>query len=117
MSITMGQLAQKLTEQAGDLGEQASTVMGVLAQVGVGQVKKSIKAYKAIDTGTMLNSTTADGSGTGPYLIGPTTNYAAFVALGTSRMAARPFHLTAAELLQAQVESYMDKLVKKVMQL
>lgn len=97
MAITMGELASRYAAAAQkDIGPQE---MATLAQVGVGHVKREIQAMHAVDTGTMLNSTTADKLGPTSYLIGPTVDYATFVALGTSRMAARPFHITAASKL------------------
>jgi hypothetical protein len=51
----------------------------------------------------MLNSTTADTAGKDTYLIGPTVHYAVYVALGTSRVTARPFHTRAAKVLRSQV--------------
>jgi len=51
----------------------------------------------------MLNSTTAEVTAK-EALIGPTVDYAVYVALGTSRMAARPFHIHAAKRLQADIK-------------
>jgi hypothetical protein len=71
--------------------------------VGVGLVKSEIQNMHAVDTGTMLNSTQAERSGDA-YYIGPTVTYAPYVALGTSRMAARPFHIVAARKLNQQAK-------------
>ena len=55
----------------------------------------------------MLNSVSAESVGKDTIFIGPTTNYAAYVALGTSRMAARPFHITSARKLDAEVKDFL----------
>ncbi|QDF15975.1 hypothetical protein H3N89_gp10 [Microbacterium phage MonChoix] len=101
MSITMGQLASRYAKASGK--PIGSDELRRLAQVGVGIMKKEIQAVHAVDTGTMLNSTTAETAGKDTYLIGPTVNYAAYVALGTSRVRARPFHTRAAKILRSQV--------------
>lgn len=100
MSITMGQLASRYAKASRKPpgGEELRT----LAQVGVGLMKRSIQDYHAVDTGTMLNSTSAERVGQFTWLIGPTVDYAPYVALGTSRVAGRPFHLDAAKKLRAQ---------------
>ncbi|QXO14482.1 hypothetical protein SEA_JENOS_13 [Microbacterium phage Jenos] len=101
MAITMGQLASRY--QKASSKPIGSTELKRLAQVGVGLVKKEIQNLHAVDTGTMLNSTTAESQGKDTWLIGPTVDYAVYVALGTSRMRARPFHTRAAKLLRGQV--------------
>lgn len=107
MSITMGQLASRFAKAATQISPQAEKALAVLAQVGVGYVKQEIQNVHAVDTGTMLNSTDAEQVGKDTYLIGPTVNYAPYVALGTSRMAARPFHITAARRLQKDAKDFM----------
>ncbi|AVJ51001.1 hypothetical protein PBI_CASEY_10 [Microbacterium phage Casey] len=102
MSITMGQLASRYAEAAGNVDSTTQRNLSALAQVGVGLVKGEIQAMHAVDTGTMLNSTTSETVSATEYLIGPTVDYAPFVALGTSRMPARPFHITAAKQLGAE---------------
>lgn len=100
----MGQLATRYAQAAGDITPEARRALDTLAQVGVGLVKREIQNVHAVDTGTMLNSTTAEKAGSNAYLIGPTVDYTVYVALGTSRMAARPFHITAAKALQSQAD-------------
>lgn len=102
MSITMSQLASRYA--AASKQTPGSKELKALAQVGVGLVKKEIQNYHAVDTGTMLNSTTSETAGKDTYLIGPTVDYAVYVAEGTSRMAARPFHKTAANKLRDQAK-------------
>ncbi|USH44761.1 hypothetical protein SEA_JUANYO_10 [Microbacterium phage Juanyo] len=102
MSITMGQLASKFADAASKVPSAAEESVRTLAQVGVGLVKREIQSMHAVDTGTMLNSTEAEKVGRATYLVGPTVDYAPYVALGTSRMPARPFHIAAARKLAAQ---------------
>jgi len=104
MSITMGQLAARFLLAANRVEPAKETALRTLSQVGVGYVKEEIQAVHAVDTGTMLNSTTAERDGDA-YLIGPTVSYAPYVALGTSRMPARPFHIRAAKRLQSSLKN------------
>lgn len=103
MSITMSQLASMFTRAADDLSPALQHKLDTFAQIGVGLVKSEIQNVHAVDTGTMLNSTTAERLDNRTYLVGPTVFYAVYVALGTSRMAARPFHITAARQLTEQI--------------
>lgn len=105
MAITMSQLASRYAAASHKVDGSADKSLSQLAQVGVGYVKKSIQEYHAVDTGTMLNSTTAEREDATTYLIGPTVHYATFIALGTSRMTARPFHIKAASQLQGKAKS------------
>lgn len=106
MSISTGQLASRYAAAAKDVEGAVNRPLRAMSQVGVGHVKSSIQNYHAVDTGAMLNSTTAETAGKHTYLIGPTVVYAAFVALGTSRVAARPFHLDAARKLNSQARDF-----------
>lgn len=103
MSITMGQLSSRFAEAASKVPEVGADTVETVAQMGVGLVKREIQGMHAVDTGTMLNSTEAERVRPTTYLVGPTVDYAAYVALGTSRMPARPFHVEAAKKLSAQV--------------
>lgn len=107
MSITMGQLASKFSIAAQKVPSISSEKLRTFVQVGVGITKSEIQAAHAVDTGTMLNSTTAEQVNKTTYLVGPTVRYAPFVALGTSRMPARPFHIRAARKLAAQAEDIL----------
>lgn len=99
MSLTMGQLAAKFTVAASKVPTVTDQKLRTLVQVGVGYVKSEIQAVHAVDTGTMLNSTDSEKLTKNSYAIGPRVTYAPYVALGTSRMPARPFHITAARRL------------------
>lgn len=103
MSITMGELASKFAQASQKVDPVAERALRTVAQLGVGAVKREIQNVHAVDTGTMLNSTTVEQADSKTYLVGPTVQYAVFVALGTSRMAARPFHIQAARNLEAQL--------------
>lgn len=106
MSISMGQLASRYAEAAPKVPSITEKQLKQFSQVGVGLVKKSIQEYHAVDTSTMLNSTTAEKEGKATYLIGPTVDYATYVALGTSRVSARPFHTKASNQLQKQLDKF-----------
>lgn len=103
MSITLGQLADRFAKASSRVQPVTQEQLRTLAQVGVGYMKTEIQRVNAVDTGTMLNSTTAEQAGKSAFLIGPTVRYAPYVALGTSRMAARPFHIYAAKRLQGAI--------------
>lgn len=105
-TLTMGQLASLAKAAAAKVDPEANKALRTMAQVGVGLMKREIQAVHAVDTSTMLNSTVAESSGSKTILIGPTTDYAAYVALGTSRMAARPFHITSAEQLNKKMSDF-----------
>ena len=102
----MSQLASRFTVAADQLTPVLEKKLDAFAQVGVGYVKNEIQNMHAVDTGTMLNSTTAEKSGPNLYLVGPTVTYAPYVALGTSRMEARPFHIAAARRLNQDVKDF-----------
>lgn len=103
MSITLGQLASKFAKAAQETPEVLDKKMRVITKLGEGIMKREIQKVHAVDTGTMLNSVTTEAAGNRSYLIGPTVKYAPYVALGTSRMPARPFHISAAKQLEAQL--------------
>ncbi len=104
MAINMDQLADRYKDASVKVGKVTEKELAKLAQVGVGIMKQSIKDYKAIDTGNMRNSVTSRKEGSESYSIGPTVGYSIYVALGTSRMVARPFHLDSARKLASKVD-------------
>ena len=104
-NLTMAQMAALLQAEAKKINPQCDTQLKQISQMGVGIMKQEIQAMHAVDTGTMLNSTSAESVGKNTILIGPTVVYADFVANGTSRMAARPFHKTSAAKLNEQVQA------------
>jgi hypothetical protein len=106
--MTMGQLASKFLLAASNVDKVSAQKVRVLSQIGVGYVKEEIQAVHAVDTGTMLNSTQAEQANATTYLIGPTVLYAPYVALGTSRMAARPFHIRAARRLDKDAKDILS---------
>ena len=104
MAMTLSQLASKLAAASKLVTPESHKKLETMAEVGVGIMKRWIQDYHAVDTGTMLNHTDKERKGFKAYLIGPDVDYAPFVALGTSRMAARPFHIKAAEELQGELD-------------
>lgn len=108
MAMTMGQLASKFLLAANSVDKVVAQKVKALSQIGVGYVKEEIQTAHAVDTGTMLNSTQAEQVGNDTYLVGPTVTYAPYVALGTSRMAARPFHIKAARRLDRDAKDILN---------
>lgn len=104
-NLTMAQMAALLQAEAKKINPQCDTQLKQIAQMAVGIMKQEIHAVHAVDTGTLLNSTGAESVGKNTILIGPTVVYADYVANGTSRMAARPFHKTSAVKLNDQVQA------------
>ncbi|QIN93836.1 minor tail protein [Microbacterium phage Alakazam] len=103
MSIDLATLSARFHQAATALPRATDEQLRTLAKVGEGYMKQEIQRVHAVDTGTMLNSVTTESAGKNAYLIGPTVKYAPYVALGTSRMAARPFHVYAAKRLQGAI--------------
>jgi len=90
------------------VGPVSDQKLRTLAQVSVGFMKTAIHDVHAVDTGTMINSTQAERVSDTTYLIGPTVFYAPYVALGTSRMPARPFHLKAARKIRQAAKEILN---------
>lgn len=103
MSLTMGQLGGMFDGAAKQVAPEVSRELRALGQVGVGYMKKEIQNMHAVDTGTMLNSVSIESEGSTTVLIGPTVDYAHFVANGTRYVSARPFHKVAAQKLAKRV--------------
>lgn len=108
MAITMAQLATRYIKAAEKVQPVSDQKIRTIAQLAVGLVKGEIQGMHAVDTSTMLNSTQAEKVSAAKYLIGPTVFYAPYVALGTSRMAARPFHTAATSKLQPLVTEVLN---------
>ena len=106
MALTLSQFASLAAAAAKKIDPNSSKELRRFSQVGVGLMKKEIQNVHAVDTSTMLNSTSAESVDKDTILIGPTVDYAAHVALGTSRVEARPFHITAATELNNQVKDF-----------
>lgn len=106
MAMTMGQLASAMAEAAQRVEPELDKALAQFVQVGTGIVKRTIQDVHAVDTATMLNSTTAEKAGKLEYLVGPTVDYAVYVALGTSRVEARPFHIMAANEMRRQAPDF-----------
>lgn len=107
MTINLAQLGARFQMAADKLGIETDKALARFAQIGVGYVKDEIQNFHAVDTGTMLNSTQAEKDGK-DYLVGPTVVYAPYVALGTSRVAARPFHIVAARRLEEDIKDFLS---------
>lgn len=110
--LTMGQLAALVAAAARKVDPEANVKLRTASQIGVGLMKREIQRMHAVDTSTMLNSTSAESMGKDTILIGPTVYYAVYVALGTSRLTARPFHVTSATQLRAQLPQIFGSYVE-----
>lgn len=102
--MSLSQLAALMQTAAMKVDPTASAKMRTIAQMGVGIMKSEIQAVHAVDTGAMVNSVGAESVGKNTVMIGPTVQYAPYVALGTRFVAARPFHIAASRKLQSQVK-------------
>lgn len=73
-----------------------------------------MKAEEPVDTGAMRNSTRAVFHPSGEEVnVGPTVNYAAFVAYGTRRQRPNPFDLRTVERVGPSFEARCDALLGK----
>lgn len=106
MGMSMSELASKFHKAAKQADSEMSKEFNRFGQVGVGLMKRTIQEVHAVDTGNMLNSVRMEHEGSDTILIGPTMEYSAFVALGTSRMGARPFHTISAKKLAGKVDAF-----------
>lgn len=106
-SMTMSQLASKYLAAAKRVTPVMEKRLDTIAAAGEGTMKRSIQGFHAVDTGTMLNSVTTEKVSKRERLVGPTVKYAPYVALGTSRMRARPFHITAAKKMESLIPKIM----------
>jgi phage gpG-like protein len=104
--LTLGQLAALADAAAKKVDPTLDVKLRTLGQAGVGHMKQAIQAAHAVDTGTMVNSTSMESVGD-TILIGPTVTYAPFVALGTDVMPARPFHLVAKRKIAADIKTFL----------
>ena len=99
----LGRIYDKAASQLPDMVDKT---LRAAAQYTVGVMKTEIShVWHAVDTGAMLNSVTAIKEGSHAYLVGPTQSYSAYVALGTSKMAARPFHISTYNKVLPKLES------------
>lgn len=72
-----------------------------------------MKRETPVDTGTMRNSTRARFDlGNLTADVGPTVNYAAYVAYGTRRQRPNPFDLRTAEIVGPKFEARCDAVVE-----
>lgn len=88
-------LGSMYDKAASQLPDMVDKTLRAAAQYTVGVMKTEIShVWHAVDTGAMMNSVKAVKEGQHTYLIGPTQHYSGYVALGTSKRAARPFHVS-----------------------
>lgn len=113
-NMTMSQLASKFIGASKQVTPLMERKLDTIAQAGVGTMKRSIQGFRAVDTGAMLNSVESEKTGPRDRLIGPTVKYAPYVALGTSRMPARPFHITATKKMESIIPAVMAMTAKEL---
>lgn len=111
MSITMSQFATVMNKKASMVKDFSKDFLPKAGALCVGAEKKAIQQVHAVDTGTMLNSVTMQ-SKADQVLVAPTVDYAVYVALGTSRMAARPFHQMAVEAVKPQIVALAQSMMR-----
>lgn len=107
--MDMSGLQTKLLKGASSAGKKSFALVRRYGLLGTGYMKAEIKRMDAIDTSVMLNSVHAEYPSKTEARIGPTPYYSVYVALGTSRMPARPFHETSARLLEAKISKDTKK--------
>jgi hypothetical protein len=123
----------QLDKIAAHLHQRAEDVCIALAFEGEAETKRLIEAWPAVDTGAYVNSVytvtqTSDGYGSASSAVrnrnqdvdtaphpkptgkiiarwGPCVEYAGYIELGTSRMAARPSTVPAAETIARRLNS------------
>lgn len=104
--MELNHLGNLYDKAASQLSDTVDKTLKEAAQYTVGVMKVEIShTWHAVDTGAMLNSVTALRKGQNTYLVGPTQSYSGYVALGTSKMAARPFHISTYNKVLPKLES------------
>lgn len=88
-------LGHMYDQAANQLPNTVDKALSEAAQYVAGVMKVEIShTWHAVASGAMMNSVKPKKDGAHAYLVGPTQSYSAYVALGTSKMAARPFHIS-----------------------
>ena len=97
------------------LPDLLADVVAVAAHNVESRAKAIIVEKRIIDTGATLNSTQArrvEGDRFA-WRVGPTTEYAPFLEFGTTRMAARPFMVPAAEAEREPFNNAVKAVIEK----
>lgn len=72
------------------------------------------KSLAPVDTGKLRDSIDARPDGSMAWVVGPHTDYAAYVEYGTSRMAAQPYLTPATERQRSRFIGDMEQIVERV---
>jgi|GEM_PF-2676507 len=111
----LDRLAFDLTRAGSEVARRGDQVM----RKGADDVVTIAQQLVPVDTSATQNSIGHDrldgGSGEFGYVVGPTTSYAPFLELGTSRMAPRAFMGPAADRVAPDVSTAMGRLGAEVM--
>lgn len=116
MGIPMSLFASEMRKKAAMAKGLSKDFLPKAGALCVGAEKKAIQWVHAVDTGTMVNSVTMQSTAK-QVLIAPTVDYAVYVALGTSRMAARPFHEMAVKTAKPKIMALAKTMVKEKLEL
>lgn len=107
----MADIDVKLTDNSAEVKEAlADAVMRGLEAIGL-VAEGHAKELCPVDTGRLRNSISHATEGDAVY-IGTNVEYAPYVELGTSRMAARPFLRPAAESYGDEYRALMENALK-----
>lgn len=111
--MTPEQLAARLRKAAAGVPRSAEDLTQRLAEFGKQRYRGLIQEYGAVDTGTMLNSVEAEVDGAHAE-VGANTDYAGYVAYGTSRVTGRPFHTDAAAEVRDHAASLVPSMLERM---
>lgn len=104
--MELNRLGNLYDKAASQLPNTVDKALAQAAQYVTGVMKIEIShTWHAVDTGAMMNSVKPVKGGKNAYLVGPTQHYSAYVALGTSKMSARPFHISTYNKVLPKLES------------
>jgi HK97 gp10 family phage protein len=119
IDVTFGDL-NLLAFDLSRAGEEVVRRGDQVMRKGAADVERVAKQLVPVDTSATQNSIGSDpvrdsGGGEFGYVIGPTTSYAPFLEMGTSRMAPRAFMGPAADLVGPEVSAALGQLGAEVM--
>ena len=98
-------LAAELSREAAQMQQKASQAVAKAAF----DTQARARASAPVDTGNLRNSITVDAQGTRAR-VGAEADYAIYVEMGTSRMAAQPFMNPAADAVEPSFLEAMSQL-------
>ena len=102
-------MAVVFTSYAKDVLSEAKAAKVKALEIIGGMAESYAKAAAPVDTGRLRNSITHEQMSEDTEVIGTNVEYAPYVELGTSKMAARPFLRPAAENHTAEYKAIMQQ--------